>query len=65
MGFDHSIANGEGADIVVKGNMHEGSSEAGIVWVSQDTNGNGQPDDEWYELRGSEYDAAFSDRISP
>lgn len=57
VGFDHSIANGEGADIIVKGNMHEGSSEAGIVWVSQDTNGNGQPDDEWYELRGSEWDS--------
>ncbi|MBQ2033742.1 MAG: hypothetical protein II217_05120 [Alistipes sp.] len=57
MGFDHSISNGEGADIVVKGNMHEGSSEAGIVWVSQDSNGNGLPDDEWYELRGSEWDS--------
>ena len=56
-GFDHSVADGEGYDIVIAGNMHEGSSEAGIVWLSQDTNGNGLPDDEWYELRGSEYDA--------
>ena len=56
-GFDHSVADGEGYDIVIDGNMHEGSSEAGIVWLSQDTNGNGLPDDEWYELRGSEYDA--------
>ena len=30
------------------------SNEPGIVWVMQDTNGNGLPDDEWYELRGSE-----------
>ena len=32
-----------------------GSSEPGIVMVSVDTNGNGVPDDEWYELAGSEY----------
>ncbi|MDE5858446.1 MAG: cell surface protein, partial [Muribaculaceae bacterium] len=31
-----------------------GSNEPGIVYVSQDVNGNGLPDDEWYELRGSE-----------
>lgn len=31
-----------------------GSNEPGIVWVMQDINGNGQPDDEWYELKGSE-----------
>ena len=28
--------------------------EPGIVWVMQDINGNGLPDDEWYELKGSE-----------
>ena len=59
-GFDHSISNDEGADFVIKGNTHEGSSEPAIVWVMQDVNGNGQPDDVWYELRGSEYDAATS-----
>ncbi|MDE7369935.1 MAG: cell surface protein, partial [Muribaculaceae bacterium] len=31
-----------------------GSNEPGIVYVMQDVNGNGLPDDEWYELRGSE-----------
>ncbi len=61
-GFDHSISNGEGADFVIRGNTHEGSSEPAIVWVMQDVNGNGQPDDVWYELRGSEYDAATSKR---
>ena len=35
-----------------------GSSEPGIVLVSKDTNGNGLPDDEWYELAGSEYGTA-------
>lgn len=55
LGFDHSIANKEGADITIYGNMYATSSEAGIVWVMQDSNGNGEPDDEWYELRGSEW----------
>ncbi len=32
-----------------------GSAEPGIVLVSKDANGNGMPDDEWYELAGSEY----------
>ena len=32
-----------------------GSAEPGIVWVSKDKNANGLPDDEWYELAGSEY----------
>lgn len=56
VGFDHSITNSGGDyDFSIAGNMHEGSSEAGIVWVMQDANGNGQPDDVWYELRGSEW----------
>lgn len=32
-----------------------GSAEPGIVLVSKDVNKNGLPDDEWYELAGSEY----------
>lgn len=55
VGFDHSIANTGEAELSIMGNMFDGSSEAGIVWVMQDTNGNGQPDDEWYELKGSEW----------
>lgn len=55
VGFDHSVVNTHGGyDFSVQGNAFEGSSEPGIVWVSQDINGNGEPDDEWYELRGSE-----------
>ena len=55
-GFDHSIGAGEsgGCDFSVSGNQHEGGSEPGIVWVMQDVNGNGLPDDEWYELAGSD-----------
>lgn len=54
-GFDHSVANDEGADLIIAGNMFDSSSEPAIVWVMQDSNGNGLPDDEWYELRGSEW----------
>lgn len=62
VGFDHSIENSETSyDFSVLGNAFfnaatgdGGSNEPGIVYVSQDVNGNGLPDDEWYELRGSE-----------
>jgi formylglycine-generating enzyme required for sulfatase activity len=52
-GFDHSVANSGGYDIVFGSNSFPGSSEPGIVWVMQDENGNGKPDDMWHELAGS------------
>lgn len=64
-GFNHTIINKDGAyDFKIYGNSYlnantgtkdGGSAEPGIVWVSKDENGNGKPDDEWYELAGSEY----------
>jgi hypothetical protein len=59
VGFDHSIVNSGGEyDFAVIGNAFNsssgGSNEPGIVWVMQDVNHNGLPDDEWYELKGSE-----------
>ena len=54
VGFDHSIDNTGNYDFGIKGNSFKGSSEPGIVWVMQDENGNGKPDDTWYELKGSE-----------
>ncbi|MDE6714935.1 MAG: cell surface protein, partial [Muribaculaceae bacterium] len=55
VGFDHSIpATSLEYDFVIQGNPTETSNEPGIVWVMQDVNGNGLPDDEWYQLRGSE-----------
>ena len=52
--FDHTIENREDAkDFVVYGNAMGGLSEPGIVKVSFDENGNGLPDDTWYELAGS------------
>ena len=53
VGFGHSISN-----FSVKGNAFTNkggaSNEPGIVYVMQDVNGNGLPDDEWYELKASE-----------
>lgn len=62
-GFDHPVANKAGEyDFKIYGNAiisdrdkRGGSSEPGVVMVSRDANGNGLPDDEWYELAGSEY----------
>lgn len=54
-GFDHSIVNDGGFNLQITGNAHDNSSEPGIVWVMQDSNGNGLPDDTWYELKGSEH----------
>lgn len=60
VGFDHSIINKIGEyDFQIEGNAIDQnggiSSEPGIVLVSADRNNNGLPDDEWYELKGSEY----------
>lgn len=49
------VINRQGYDFGIMGNAYDGNSEPGIVWVSQDTNGNGQPDDIWYELKGSDF----------
>lgn len=52
--FDHPVQNIDGEnDFMIMGNATYGGSEPGIVMVSQDTNGNGLPDDAWYELSGS------------
>lgn len=55
-GFDHSVANSQGDyDLCIKGNPYSYQSEPGLIWVSQDENGDGLPNDTWYELAGSEY----------
>ena len=54
VGFDHSVDNGVGYDLAIMGNSFSGSSEPGIVWVMQDENGDGEPNDTWYELAGSD-----------
>lgn len=57
--FKQTVVNHPNApDFKVYGNAFANGAEPGIVSVSQDVNGNGQPDDAWYELAGSEYGAA-------
>lgn len=63
VGFDHDVINSRGDyDFAIFGNAFldpsgsGGSSEPGIVYVMEDSNSNGIPDDTWYELRGSDYD---------
>lgn len=71
-GFDHTIQNKAGiCDFRVKGNafMSEanpnpsagigGSCEPGIIMVSYDANKNGLPDDEWFEIAGSDYNKSI------
>ena len=54
--FDHAVVNDGGYNLRIQGNAFADSSEPGVVWVMRDENGNGEPDDTWYELRGSEWD---------
>ena len=55
VGFDHSIASDGGYNFAIKNSIYTNYSEPGIVWVMQDENGDGLPNDTWYELKGSEY----------
>ncbi len=57
VGFDHTIENvADKCDFRVLGNATATSSEPGVIMVAYDTNGNGEPDDEWYEIAGSSHE---------
>lgn len=56
VGFDHTVLDVAGTtDFVVYGNAFAQFAEPGVIWVMQDANGNGKPDDTWYEIKGSAY----------
>ena len=55
LGFDHTVINNEGEDIIIYNNAMGNFAEPGIIYVMQDENGNGKPDDTWYELAGSDF----------
>jgi hypothetical protein len=40
----------------IEGNAFSGWHEPGIVWVQEDRNGNGLPDETWHEIKGGEDD---------
>ena len=62
--FDRSVINSRGEyDFSLLSNAITSSNEPGIVWVMQDVNGNGKPDDEWYELRGSDFSSQGSSHV--
>ncbi|MCK4879206.1 MAG: T9SS type A sorting domain-containing protein [Bacteroidales bacterium] len=44
-----------GIDFTIFGNPMTDWSEPGMVWVMEDKNENGLPDDTWFELAGSDY----------
>ncbi|MCH4154809.1 MAG: PKD domain-containing protein [Muribaculaceae bacterium] len=64
-GFDHTVVNTHNYDFKILGNAFAsadatlgypgGSCEPGILMVSFDANANGEPDDAWYEIAGSDY----------
>ena len=53
-GFDHNVTNGDSFDFEVFA-LKSASPEPGIVYVMSDTNGNGLPDETWYELKGNQF----------
>jgi hypothetical protein len=62
-GFDHSVEKRpEGRELRIVGNSGGFFPEPGVVWVMQDSNGNGKPDDVWYELKGSQYNDSLGKR---
>lgn len=54
VGFDNPVMNYTGPDFRIDGNAFNGNAEPGVVWVSSDANHDGQPNDPWYEIWGSE-----------
>ena len=66
-GFDHPVVNKHGYDVKIYGNafqsaavtsMAGGSCEPGIIMVGVDMDGDGVPGagDQWYEIKGADYD---------
>ena len=57
--FEHPVENDPqnpfGVDFTIFGNPMPKWSEPGVVWVMKDKNENGEADDTWYELAGSDY----------
>ena len=54
-GFEHNVTNGDGADFEVFA-LKGASPEPGVVYVMSDDNGDGKPNETWYELKGNQFD---------
>jgi hypothetical protein len=54
-GFDHNVMDGAGNDFEVYA-LKGSAPEPAVVYVMSDTNGDGKPNETWYELKGSQFD---------
>ena len=53
-GFDHDIVNREGFDFEVYA-LSGSAPEPAVVYVMPDENGDGKPNETWYELKGNQF----------
>jgi len=51
--FNHNVVNGTGADFEVFA-LRGSSPEPAVVYVMSDDNGDGKPNETWYELKGNQ-----------
>lgn len=54
-GFEHNVINKEGYDFEIFA-LPGASPEPAIVYVMQDENSDGKPNDTWYELKGNQFE---------
>ncbi len=54
-GFDHNVKNEDGADFEVYA-LPGTSPEPAVVYVMPDSNGDGKPNETWYELKGNQFE---------
>lgn len=54
-GFNHDVINGTGEDFEVFA-LQGASPEPAVVYVMSDTNGDGKPNETWYELKGNQFE---------
>jgi len=54
-GFSHTVTNRAGADFEVI-LMKSSAPEPAVVYVMPDTNGDGLPNETWYELKGNQFE---------
>jgi len=59
-GFNHNVLNADGNDIEVYA-LQGTSPEPAVVYVMTDSNGDGEPNETWYELKGNQFENSKRD----